>query len=35
MFGVIPAPEKYQQIIRDVFGRTGAANVADDLIVLS
>ena len=34
MFGVTSAPEKYQQIIRDVLkGCTGVANISDDLIV--
>ena len=34
MFGVTSAPEKYQQIIRDVLrGCAGVANIADDLIV--
>ena len=34
MFGVTSAPEKYQQIIRDVLrGCDGVANVADDLII--
>ena len=34
MFGVTSAPEKYQQIIRDVVrGCTGVANIAHDLIV--
>ena len=34
MFGVTSAPEKYQQIIRDVLrGCAGFANIADDLIV--
>lgn len=34
MFGVTSAPEKYQQIIRDVVrGCAGVANIADDLIV--
>ena len=32
MFGVTSAPEKYQQIIRDVLrGCAGVANIADDL----
>ncbi|XP_022788129.1 uncharacterized protein LOC111328046 [Stylophora pistillata] len=34
MFGVTSAPEKYQQIIRDVLrGCEGVANIADDLII--
>lgn len=34
MFGVTSAPEKYQQIVRDVLrGCAGVANIADDLIV--
>ena len=34
MFGVTSAPEKYQQIIRDVSkGCAGIANIADDHIV--
>lgn len=34
MFGVTAAPEKYQQIIRDMLSsRAGVANIADDLIV--
>ena len=34
MFGVTSAPEKYQQIVRNVLrGCAGVANIADDLIV--
>ena len=34
MFGVTSAPEKYQQIVRDVLrGCSGVANIADDLII--
>ena len=34
MFGVTSAPEKYQQIVRDVLrGCPGVANIADDLII--
>jgi len=34
MFGVTSAPEKYQQIVRDVLrGCAGVANIADDLII--
>ena len=34
MFGVTSAPEKYQQIIRDVLrGCEGVANIADDLVI--
>ena len=34
MFGVMSAPEKYQQIVRDVLrGCEGVANIADDLII--
>lgn len=34
MFGVTAAPEKYQQIIRDMLSScAGVANIADDLIV--
>ena len=34
MFGVTAAPEKYQQIIRDMLSSCGGvANIADDLIV--
>ena len=34
MFGISSAPEKYQQIVRDVLrGCTGVANIADDIIV--
>ena len=34
MFGVTSAPEKYQQVIRDVLrGCGGVANIADDLVV--
>ena len=34
MFGVTSAPEKYQQIIRDVLrGCEGVVNIADDLII--
>lgn len=34
MFGVMSAPEKHQQIVRDVLRRcVGVANIADDLIV--
>ena len=34
MFGVSSAPEKYQQIIRDVLrGCEGVANIADDLVI--
>ena len=34
MFGVTSAPEKYQQVIRDVLrGCEGVANIADDLVV--
>ena len=34
MFGITSAPEKYQQIIRDVLRNCdGVANIADDLIV--
>ena len=34
MFGITSAPEKYQQIIRDVLRKCdGVANIADDLIV--
>ena len=34
MFGVTSAPEKYQQIIRDVLrGCEGMVNIADDLII--
>ena len=34
MFGVTSAPEKYQQIIRDVLcGCEGVINIADDLII--
>ena len=34
MFGVTSAPDKYQQIIRDVLrGCEGVANIADDLII--
>lgn len=34
MFGVTAAPEKYQQIIRDMLNScAGVANIADDLIV--
>ncbi len=34
MFGINSAPEKYQQIIRDVLRKCeGVANIADDLVV--
>ena len=34
MFGITSAPEKYQQIIRDVLrGCEGVANIADDIII--
>ena len=34
MFGVTSAPEKYQQIIRDVLrGCEGVINIVDDLVV--
>ena len=34
MFGVVSAPEKYQQIVRDVLrGFPGVANIADNLII--
>ena len=34
MFGIASAPEKYQQIIRDILrGCNGVANIADDIIV--
>ena len=34
MFGVTSAPEKYQQIIRDVLrGCEGVINIADDLVI--
>ena len=34
MFGVTSAPEKYQQIIQDVFrGCEGVTNIADDLVI--
>ena len=34
MFGVKSAPQKYQQVIRDVLrGCEGVANIADDLVV--
>ena len=34
MFGISSAPEKYQQIVRDVLrGCKGVANIADDIIV--
>ena len=34
MFGVTAAPEKYQQMIRDMLSScAGVANIADDLIV--
>ena len=34
MFGVTSAPEKYQQLIRDVLrGCEGVVNIADDLVI--